>query len=89
MMCFRNRLYNKIPTTDNLPQERVTPFKPFLKTRVDFAGPFHIKIHTVRNTKEVKVYLCIFVCFSNKAVHLEVAMDLTEAYIDALIRFTS
>jgi len=34
-----------------------------------------------------KAYLCIFVCFSTKATHLEVVSDLTTAFLNALKRF--
>lgn len=61
-----------------------------MKTGVDYAGPFHVKIHKVQNSKKVKVYLCILFCFSTKAVHLEVDIDLkTEGYIGAQFRLTS
>lgn len=44
-------------------------------------GPFYIKIHTLRQTKTEKVYLCIFICFVSEVVHLEVATDLLQTNI--------
>lgn len=33
-------------------------------------------------------YICVFVCFSTRAVHIELVADLTtEAFLNALIRF--
>lgn len=88
--CFKAKPQNKPPLMGDLPPNRVTPGKPFSKTGIDFAGPFSVKIHTLRNAKITKVYLCIFVCLSTKAIHLEVAMDLsTDAFLDTLTRFIS
>ncbi|XP_073972885.1 uncharacterized protein [Rhodnius prolixus] len=57
---------------------------------MDFAGPFTIRISDSRKALTVKVYLCIFVCFSTKAVHLELASDLsTSEFLDVLQRFIS
>ncbi|XP_039312439.1 uncharacterized protein LOC105203331 [Solenopsis invicta] len=55
------------------------------KKRLDYAGPFSIKIS--RN-KTSKAYLAIFVCLSTKAVHFELVSDLTAtAFLNALKRF--
>ena len=68
-----------------LPLERVTPASIFEKVRVDYAGPFQIKYGHVRKPTVVKAYICLFVCLSVKAVHLELVSDLTtEAFIAAL-----
>lgn len=69
----------------SLPASRVTPAPPFARTGIDYAGPFSIKIS--RN-KTGKTYLCVFVCFVTKAVHLEVVSDLsTVAFLNTLKRF--
>nr|XP_012233626.1 PREDICTED: uncharacterized protein LOC105678692 [Linepithema humile] len=68
-----------------LPASRVLPLPPFSKSGVDYAGLFAIKIS--RN-KTGKAYLCVFVCFLTKAVHLEIVSDLTaSAFLNALKRF--
>ncbi|XP_075150744.1 uncharacterized protein LOC142224849 [Haematobia irritans] len=73
----------------SLPPERATFSLPFTYTGVDFAGPFNIKTSTMRNAKIVKGYAAVFVCFSTKAVHLEVCSDLsTDAFLAAFTRFT-
>lgn len=73
----------------DLPRDRVTPSAPFTVTAVDFAGPFNVH-YRLRGSRPTKVYLAVFVCFSTKAVHLELVEDLTVgAFINCLIRFTS
>lgn len=73
----------------NLPASRVTPSRPFVKTGVDYCGPFWVH-YKVRGKKPHKVYIAVFVCFSTKAVHLEVVTELTtDAFIGALKRFLS
>lgn len=43
-----------------------------------------------RGGKVIKSYICIFVCFAVKAVHLELVTDLTkDAFLAALYRFIS
>mgnify|MGYP002717571259 CR=1 FL=1 len=86
--CFR---FNAIPIEykmGNLPQARIRETTPFTHTGVDFCGPFYIKEKKYRNRNRVKVYVCVFVCMSVKAIHLEVVSDLTsDGFIAALRRF--
>lgn len=64
--------------------------RPFYVTGVDFAGPFLVKDGKLRNRSVIKAYLCIFICFMTKAVHLEPVGDLTsDSFLDALKRFVS
>ena len=73
-----------------LPEPRVTISSPFTITGVDYAGPFTIKRGHTRRPVLVKAYLAIFVCFSTKAVHLEIVSDrTTEAFLASLKRFIS
>ena len=68
--------------------ERVSPTPPFEKSGVDYAGPFQIKYGHVRKPTIIKAYICVFVCLSVEAVHLELVSDLTnEAFTAALRRF--
>jgi hypothetical protein len=55
----------------DLPKERLQPSRPFSTSGVDYAGPYLIKSSKLRNAKKVKSYIARFVCFSTKAVHLE------------------
>ncbi|XP_023312588.1 uncharacterized protein LOC111692719 [Anoplophora glabripennis] len=73
-----------------LPKERLIPGPPFDKTGVDYAGPFTIKDKKGRGAKHSKCYICLFVCFATKAVHLELVTELSkDAFILALKRFVS
>ncbi|XP_075163179.1 uncharacterized protein LOC142235805 [Haematobia irritans] len=73
-----------------LPQERTTFNRPFSTSGVDFAGPFEIKTFNGRGCRISKGYICLFVCFVTKAIHLEPVSDLsTSAFLAALARFVS
>ena len=70
-----------------LPAGRVRPGRPFLITGVDYCGPFYLK-PLRRNVASPKVYIAVFVCFSTKAMHLELSTDLsTASFISVLRRF--
>ncbi|XP_018566985.1 uncharacterized protein LOC108907687 [Anoplophora glabripennis] len=72
----------------NLPAERLNPAPPFYTTGVDYAGPFLIKDKDGRGYKLKKCYISLFVCFSTRAVHLELVSDLTtEAFLASFRRF--
>ncbi|XP_063233612.1 uncharacterized protein LOC134537270 [Bacillus rossius redtenbacheri] len=89
-LCFRVRPVPRNPPMGNLPVDRVTQAKPFLKTGVDYAGPFKITMSRLRKARIQDAYLCLFVCFATKAIHLELASDLTtDAFIAAFRRFLS
>ena len=73
-----------------LPVARVNPTPPFSTTGIDYAGPFTLKPGHIRKPVLVKSYIAVFVCFTTKAVHLELVSDLTtEAFLAALKRFVS
>ncbi|XP_062713303.1 uncharacterized protein LOC134290245 [Aedes albopictus] len=90
--CFRCQRLDPVPAQQQigqLPASRVTPSRPFSVVGVDYAGPFYLKpIH--KRAAPTKSYLCLFVCFSTKAVHLELVCELsTSAFLAALRRFIS
>ncbi|BFF93191.1 uncharacterized protein DMAD_11086 [Drosophila madeirensis] len=72
----------------SLPASRVQQgVKAFERTGLDYAGPLWMHFNQ-RGRQPIKVYLCVFVCFLNKACHLELVSDLsTNAFIAALKRF--
>ncbi|XP_011705951.1 PREDICTED: uncharacterized protein LOC105461167 [Wasmannia auropunctata] len=86
--CFRfdaNAVEYKM---GNLPPARVREAMPFSHTGIDYCGPFYIKERKHRNRTRIKVYVCVFICMSIKAVHLEVVSDLSsEGFLAALRRF--
>ncbi|XP_076384470.1 uncharacterized protein LOC143263257 [Megalopta genalis] len=85
--CFKTNPLSQTYQMGQLPASRVTPVRRFFTCGVDYAGPFFTKERT-RSKVTVKAYLCIFVCFVTKAVHLELATDLsTDAFINCFRRF--
>ena len=71
----------------NLSAFHVLLLPPFSKSGVDYARPFSIKI--TRN-KTGKTYLCIFVCFVMRAMHLKIVSDRrrsTLTFLNTLKRF--
>lgn len=74
----------------NLPENRVKQSRPFLHIGVDYCGPFIIKDGGRRSKLKTKVYVSIFVCPATKAIHVELAKDLTsEGFLACLRRFIS
>lgn len=88
-MCFRCRPTNQIQVMGELPQNRVAPAFPFKVCGVYFCGPLFMT-HRIRRRAPVKVYIAVFICFTTKAIHLELVPDLsTNSFIAALKRFIS
>lgn len=88
--CFRfDPKTPKIIMAD-LPRSRFSMNFPFSISGTDYAGPFYIRNSYNRRAKLSKCYVCLFVCFSTRAIHLELVSDLTaNAFIQALRRFVS
>lgn len=73
-----------------LPQFRLRPQRPFLDSGVDFAGPIRLRTTAGRGHKAFKGYISLFICPVTKAIHLEVAVDLsTQGFLSAFRRFIS
>ncbi|XP_047032142.1 uncharacterized protein LOC124638995 isoform X2 [Helicoverpa zea] len=91
IVCFRQKALAAKQLMGSLPAARVTATsRPFEKVGVDFAGPIDVKLSRVRRSLIGKGYICVFVCFATKAVHLELASDLTtETFLACLRRFIS
>uniref|UniRef100_A0A1B6EB86 Integrase catalytic domain-containing protein n=2 Tax=Clastoptera arizonana TaxID=38151 RepID=A0A1B6EB86_9HEMI len=90
--CFRINPKRRTQVMGELPRARVQiPSRAFYNCGVDYCGPFVVKISKRRGTAQTsKCYIALFVCFSTKAVHLELVEDLTtESFIAALRRFIS
>jgi len=70
----------------NLPALRLAPYTPpFYMTACDYFGPYNVKIS--RN-KTAKHYGVLFTCLNTRAVHLEMAVDLsTMEFLQVLRRF--
>ena len=74
----------------DLPKSRFDTTRAFNQTGTDFAGPFYVTDNSLRKSRVMKSYLCVFICMSTKAVHLEITTELTtEAFLAAFNRFVS
>lgn len=72
----------------DLPEARVCAAHFFQHVGVDYFGPVFIKEKKFRNTKTIKTYGCVFICMATKALHIEIASDLsTEGFLFAFRRF--
>ena len=82
-VCRRHRPPETQRMAD-LPADRVA-FEPvFTNTGMDFFGPFYV----TKNRGQVKRYGVIFTCLSVRAVHIEVAENLSaDSFLCALRRF--
>jgi len=93
LYCKRRRINPKNQLMSNLPYERTSSNQPpFTYTGVDYFGPITIKqSKRTRSTQGTdKRYGVVFTCLTFRAVHLEIAGDLsTDCFIMALRRFTS
>ncbi|XP_075150976.1 uncharacterized protein LOC142225089 [Haematobia irritans] len=73
-----------------LPPERSELSRPFTHTGLDFTGPFDLKNFSGRGCRVTKGYVCVFICFATKAIHLEATTDLsTNTFLAAFSRFVS
>ncbi|XP_037926620.1 uncharacterized protein LOC119661370 [Hermetia illucens] len=87
--CFKSRPKVLTEMMGNLAHTRVQSARPFLNSGVDYCNPLWI-CYKIRGKKPQKIYVVVFCCFPTKAVHLEIARDLTtETFIGALKRFIS
>ena len=60
----------------------------FDRDDVDYAGPLQLKLGSTHKHILVKLYVCVFISLSIRAVHLELVSDLsTDAFITCLLRF--
>ena len=85
--CQKAYARTKNQLMGQLPPDRATPSPPFSVTGLDFAGPFTTLQGNQRKPTHVKTYICLFVCFSTRAIHLELCSDLSAD--NALRRFTA
>ena len=75
-----------MPSSPQLPEDRVSSKAPFSMTGVDFAGPLYVQA----SKEPLKTYVCLFTCGSTRAIHLELTNDLTTtSFLLAFRYFTS
>ncbi|XP_050667011.1 uncharacterized protein LOC126966802 [Leptidea sinapis] len=89
--CFRLNAKPSFPEMADHRSCRVTPaVKPFVHTGTDYAGPFKVTMSRGRGIRPTKAYVCLFVCLTTRAVHIECATDLsTASFLAAFKRFLS
>ncbi|UYV73935.1 hypothetical protein LAZ67_11001507 [Cordylochernes scorpioides] len=91
--CVTCCRYNRVTPgqlMSDLPKERLTPGKPFSINGVDHAGPVNLRLSKGRGRKTEKGYICLFVCFVTRAVHLELVTDAsTPTFMSAFKRFVA
>jgi len=88
--CVRWRAAAPQQIMGNLPETRITPSRPFEHTGVDYAGPVMLRTTKGRGHKAFKAFIAVFICFSTRAVHVDVVSDYsTEAFLAALRRFVA
>jgi len=57
-------------------------------TGVDYAGPYYLKNMTGRSKALFKGYIAIFICFSTRAIYVDLAPNMrTETFLNVLKRF--
>lgn len=87
VICFQVSPAVRAQKMGDLPSPRVQPSRPFLECGVDYCGPYLIKNSYLRNTKSVKAWICIFICMSSKAIHIELVSELsTDSFLCAFKR---
>ncbi|XP_067634502.1 uncharacterized protein [Eurosta solidaginis] len=83
-VCKLERAKPFTPIMGQLPVDRLTPFvRPFSYTGLDYFGPLTVTIG--RRTE--KRWIALFTCLTIRAVHLEVAHELTDSCILAIRNF--
>lgn len=89
--CFRLRPKSSFPEmADHRSCRVVQSAKPFVHTGTDYAGPFRVTMSRGRGVRSTKAYVCLFVCMTTRAVHIELAGDLSTAnFMGAFKRFLS
>ena len=90
LICRKTYAQTSKQCMGELPADRVRPARPFFTVGLDFAGPFILKLGHTRKPTLINAYVCVFVCFTTRACHLEVVSDLsTTAFLACLRRFVS
>ncbi|XP_047999047.1 uncharacterized protein LOC125236333 isoform X1 [Leguminivora glycinivorella] len=88
--CIRMKAQTFAPIMGNLPSLRLDPGFAFMSCGVDYAGPVYVLNRRGRGAKPQKAYICLIVCFTTRAVYLDLVTNLsTEGYLLALKRFIS
>lgn len=64
--------------------------RPFTVSGVDFTGLFLCRLMLTLSKIRFKVYVAVFICFSTRAIHLQLVSSLTtEAFLSSLHHFVA
>lgn len=85
--CVRDSAKPAPPLMGQLPSDRLTPYvRPFSYVGLDYCGPFFVAIGRRRE----KRWIALFTCLGTRALHLEIALDLsTDAFLICLRNFVN
>lgn len=88
--CVRHSKQTHQQMMGQLPKARVSAQKPFQCSGVDYAGPISIRSSKGRGHHSTKGYICLFVCMSTRAIHLEAVSDMTsQSFLASFKRFVA
>lgn len=89
-VCYRFKAKVSEQLMGNLPLDRVSVARPFLKVGIDYGGPLFIRQSRLKKSPRSKAYIALFVCMATKAIHIELVSSLTtEAFVFTLKRFVA
>ncbi len=90
VFCTRLRAHTCTQIMGQLPAARVMPSRPFSHCGIDFCGPFTVRCLGHRSVKHNKSYAAFFICFSTRAVHIELVSDLSsDKFLQSFRRFVA
>lgn len=88
--CIRYTASSNHPLMGQLPAARGMINRPFRHSGLDYAGPVNIRTSKGRGHHSYKGYICLFICMSTRAVHLEAVSDMTsQGFLAAFKRFVA
>ena len=64
-----------MPPMSPWPKNKLTQSAPLKHTGLDYFGPLYIKL---QNWEKKRVWVCLFTCVIERAVHVEIVDDLTQ-----------
>lgn len=90
LVCYKAKPITSNQKMGDLPVDRVSQNRPFYVCGIDFAGSSNIKDGKLENWAIIKAYMCIFICLSTKAVHIETVSNFSSnSFLNCLKRFIS
>lgn len=79
LLCYRYRMRPLKQQMGTLPLVRTEQARPFAFVGCDYTGHFEVRMSNRRNALVTKAYIALFICLSTKAIHLELAADMSTA----------